>query len=190
MDRYIWEALLFKKTFGLKSRAKILLYKALGLKLGKRNRFENGRIRRVTQIELGQHNAFTSGYMLWPEDAPFKGTRIKIGNYNYFNRNVMIDACGSIEIGDNNMFGPDIYITDSNHSYNGQASPKELPMQKGKVMIGNNCWLGAKVVILKDVVLGDNCIVGAGAVVTKSFPSGSVIAGVPAKIINIKKVED
>jgi len=187
MNRYTLETLLFKKTTGLKSRFKILIYKAIGLKTGKRNRFEKGRIRRASQIELGKYNAFTSGYMLWPEDSPYNGTRIKIGNYNYFNRNMMMDACGSIIIGNNNMFGPDIYITDSNHNYNEHQSPKELPMQKGKVVIGNNCWLGAKVIILKDVELGDNCVVAAGAVVTKSFPKGSVIGGVPAKIL--KKIE-
>ena len=36
---------------------------------------------------------------------------------------------------------------------------------------------------LPGVQLGDDVIVGAGAVVTKSYPSGSVIAGVPAKLI-------
>jgi maltose O-acetyltransferase len=56
-------------------------------------------------------------------------------------------------------------------------------MDVGKVKIGNNCWIGAGVIILKDVDLGDGCVVGAGAVVTKGFPHGSVIAGVPAKPI-------
>ena len=35
----------------------------------------------------------------------------------------------------------------------------------------------------KDVELGDGCVVAAGAVVTKSFPAGSLVAGVPAKVI-------
>ena len=56
-------------------------------------------------------------------------------------------------------------------------------MDSGTVRIGDGCWLGARVVILKDVTLGDRCVVGAGAVVTKSYPAGSVIAGVPAKLI-------
>jgi acetyltransferase-like isoleucine patch superfamily enzyme len=51
------------------------------------------------------------------------------------------------------------------------------------VVIGNHCWIGAKAVILKDVVLGDYCVVAAGAVVTKSFSAGSVIGGVPAKLL-------
>jgi maltose O-acetyltransferase len=56
-------------------------------------------------------------------------------------------------------------------------------MQKGHIKIGNRCWIGAKAIILKDVELGDGCVVAAGAVVTRSFPSGSVIAGVPARPI-------
>lgn len=97
----------------------------------------------------------------------------------------MIDACGYVEIGDHNMFGPDIYITDSNHEFGVGVSPASQPMVDGIVKIGNHCWVGAKAVILKDVVLGDYCVVGAGAVVTKSFPAGSVIAGVPARLLRI-----
>jgi maltose O-acetyltransferase len=93
----------------------------------------------------------------------------------------MIDACGYVEIGDENMFGPDIYITDSDHSFGEGVSPKASPMQKGRVRIGNRCWIGAKAVILKNVELGDGCVVGAGAVVTRNFPPGSLIAGVPAR---------
>ena len=95
----------------------------------------------------------------------------------------MIDACGYIEIGDFNMFGPDVYVTDSNHAFGKDIAPNAQPMQKGTVKIGNYCWIGAKAIILKDVVLGDHCVVAAGAVVTKSFPAGSVVAGVPAKLI-------
>lgn len=165
------------------SRLRILCYRFLGLRAGSRNRLESGRCRRLSQIELGSQNALTQGYWLWPEDADFDGVRIRIGNHNYFNRNLMIDACGLVEIGDENMFGPDVYITDSNHEINLGVSPQRLPMKVGCVKIGSRCWIGAKAVILKDVELGDGCVVGAGAVVTKSFPDGSVIAGVPAQLI-------
>ena len=131
-------------------------------------------------MEIGNNNAFTEGYFLWPEDTHTEKLRIKIGSNNYFNRNLMIDACGYIDIGNNNMFGPDVYITDSNHNVGNDLPPRKQPMIVGKVKIGNNCWIGAKAVILKDVELGDFCIVAAGAVVTKSFPSKSTIAGVPA----------
>jgi acetyltransferase-like isoleucine patch superfamily enzyme len=178
------EPLFLRIPYGFVSRLRVALFWALGMRLGKKNRFEAGRARRVNQIVMGDLNHFSEGWYLWPEDAPNSAPRIVIGNRNYFNRNVMIDACGRVEIGNDNMFGPDIYITDSNHTFGMGLDPHLGPMQKGRVRIGNCCWIGAKAVILKDVELGDYCVVAAGAVVTKSFPAGSKIAGVPAKIIS------
>lgn len=178
-----FEPVILRVPQGMCSRFRLGLYQLLGMRIGIKNRMEKSRCRRVKQISIGNHNAFTQGVMLWPEDAPYSDFRIKIGDKNYFNRNMMLDACGYIEIGSNNMFGPDIYITDSNHQFGIGISPAAMPMQKGKVRIGNHCWIGAKAVILKDVELGDYCVVAAGAVVTKSFPAGSVIAGVPARLI-------
>jgi acetyltransferase-like isoleucine patch superfamily enzyme len=177
------EPIVLRIPYGFMSRLRVLLFRMLGMQLGKRNRFEAGRTRRVQQISMGDLNHFTEGWFLWPEDTAHEGKRIVIGSNNYFNRSVMIDACGLVEIGDNNMFGPDIYITDSNHVAGPGLDPHAGSMQKGIVKIGNCCWIGAKAVILKDVVLGDYCTVAAGAVVTKSFPAGSKIGGVPARIL-------
>ena len=52
-----------------------------------------------------------------------------------------------------------------------------------RIKIGNNCFIGADAVIMGGVVIGDNVIIGAGSIVTKSIPSGSVAAGMPAKVI-------
>lgn len=54
----------------------------------------------------------------------------------------------------------------------------------GKIVIGNNCFIGANSTIIYGVELADNTIVAAGSVVTKSFQNGNVIiGGNPAKII-------
>jgi maltose O-acetyltransferase len=169
--------------FGLVSRFRVLSYKLMGMKLGDRNRFESGRIRRIAQIKMGNLNHFSEGWWLWPADSPSDGYRISIGSDNYFNKNLMIDANQFIEIGNHNMFGPDLYITDSNHTAGPAIDPHQAPMLTGTVKIGNCCWIGAKVTILKDVELGDHCVVAAGAVVTRSFPAGSRIAGVPARLM-------
>jgi len=180
------EYILFTAARGAASRVRLTLYHLLGMKMGMRNRMEGGgRVRRCSQIQIGSYNAFTQGAWLWPEDVDYGGIRIRIGDRNYFNRNLMIDACGLIEIGDQNMFGPDVYITDSNHRYGSSLAPNKQPMDAGTVKIGNRCWIGAKAVILKDVELGDGCVVGAGSVVTKSVAPGAVVAGVPAKILHI-----
>lgn len=56
------------------------------------------------------------------------------------------------------------------------------------VTIGNNVFIGTKATILMGTEIGDNCIIGANSVVKGTFPSGSVIAGNPAKVI--MKVEE
>jgi len=177
------EPMVLRIPQGLGSRFRVALYRALGLRVGRPIRMERGRIRRCSQIVIGNNNAFSAGWQLWPIDAEHGGERIRIGNDNYFNRNVFIDACGLIEIGDENQFGPDVYITDSNHRHGPGIVGKRAGMDVGRVKIGNGCWIGAKAIILKDVELGDRCVVGAGAVVTKSFPADSVIVGVPGKAV-------
>ncbi|MHB8216512.1 MAG: acyltransferase [Candidatus Sulfotelmatobacter sp.] len=180
--RSLLEYLLLTASRGVASRLRLRVYRSLGMKAGAHNRIEGlGRVRRCSQIEIGSYNTFTQGCWLWPNDENYAGVRIRIGNRNYFNRNLMIDACGLVEIGNHNMFGPDIYITDSNHTFGPGLRPNEQPMHVGRVKIGNCCWIGAKVVILKDVELGDGCVVGAGAVVTRSVAPGSVVAGGPAQ---------
>jgi len=176
------EPCLLRIPRGAISRVRLRVYRALGMQLGMRNRIEGGgRVRRCSQIAIGDYNAFTQGCWLWPEDTDFSGIRIRIGSYNYFNRNLMIDACGRVEIGDWNMFGPDVYITDSNHQIADGRAPAQSPMDTGRVVIGSRCWIGAKAIILKDVELGDGCVVAAGAVVTRSVAAGDVVGGVPAR---------
>lgn len=178
------ERILFEIPIGLKSRCKIILYRSMGMKIGFKNRFEKGKCRQFKNIEIGNNNAFFGGgYMLWPIKNNSNEIKIKIKDNCLFNRNIYLDACGYIEIGNGCMFGPDVYVTDSNHQMKNGISARELPMNIGKVIIGDNCWIGAKAVILKDVILGENCVVAAGAVVTKSFAAGSVVGGVPARLL-------
>lgn len=54
----------------------------------------------------------------------------------------------------------------------------------GKIIIGNNVYIGMNSLIMPGVSIGDNVIVAAGSVVTKSIPDSVVVAGNPAKIIS------
>lgn len=54
---------------------------------------------------------------------------------------------------------------------------------KGTIILEENCWVGAGVIILPNITIGASSIVGAGSVVTKNVPPYSVVAGNPARII-------
>lgn len=51
------------------------------------------------------------------------------------------------------------------------------------IAIGNNVWIGTRVVIMDGVTIGDNSIIASGAIVTKDVPPYSIVGGVPAKVI-------
>ncbi len=50
-------------------------------------------------------------------------------------------------------------------------------------VVGNDVWIGAKVVILRDVAIGDGAVVAAGAVVTEDVAPYSIVGGIPARPI-------
>ena len=53
----------------------------------------------------------------------------------------------------------------------------------GRVIIGDNVFIGARSVVLCNVTIGDNVIIGAGSVVSRDCESGYVYAGNPARKI-------
>ena len=58
------------------------------------------------------------------------------------------------------------------------------------VTIGDDCWLGANVVVCSGVTIGSGCVIGAGSVVTKDIPANSFAAGVPCRVIRPITQED
>lgn len=51
------------------------------------------------------------------------------------------------------------------------------------IVVGNNVYIGEETMILPGAHIGDNCVIGARSVVTKDIPDNSVAAGVPARVI-------
>lgn len=52
-----------------------------------------------------------------------------------------------------------------------------------KIIIEDNCWLGAGVKVLAGVTIHTGSVIGAGSVVTKDVPPNSVVVGVPGRVI-------
>ena len=103
--------------------------------------------------------------------------RLKIGDNFFMNNHSSLNCMGEIEIGDNCLFGEGVKLYDHNYDY---RKDNGLPFNKkghrrGKISIGNNCWLGSNCVVLMGVTIGDNVIVGANTVVHKDIPSGTIL---------------
>lgn len=53
----------------------------------------------------------------------------------------------------------------------------------GRIIVGDHSFIGYGSTILPGVTIGKNCVIGAGSVVTKNVPDGSVVCGVPARLV-------
>ena len=91
-----------------------------------------------------------------------------------------------ISLGDNVRISSDVlFVTHDGGSWVFRREGKFKDVVRfGRINIGSNVFIGARSVILPGVRIGNNCVVAAGCVVTKSFPDGSVIAGVPGRVIS------
>jgi acetyltransferase-like isoleucine patch superfamily enzyme len=111
--------------------------------------------------------------------------RIRIGEGSFLNRNVMVAAQELVEIGAHCMLANGCFVSDSSHRYEDPEQPITWQgfQSKGPTRIGENCWLGANVVVTSGVTIGERCVIGANSVVTRDIEPFSIAAGAPAKVL-------
>jgi acetyltransferase-like isoleucine patch superfamily enzyme len=109
-----------------------------------------------------------------------------LGANCYLNRNVRLGSSGDagFTMGDNVMVGPNVVMDTSRHNDARIDIPMKLQgMSYAPIVIEDDVWIGANVVVTCGVTVGRGSIVGAGAVVTRDVPPYSVVAGVPARVV-------
>jgi acetyltransferase-like isoleucine patch superfamily enzyme len=123
---------------------------------------------------------------LAPNASLRNGARIELGDQVQVGEHAALWAGRStawIRIGARTTLGPGVFVSAADYGLEGSARITDQQMIERDVIIGADCWIGAKAVITAGVTLGEGCVIGAGAVVTRDVPAGAVAAGVPAKVI-------
>jgi len=107
---------------------------------------------------------------------------VVIGNHSLIGMgNVLI---GPVHIGDHVILAQHVVASGLNHTYTDINLPVHAQkVQTAPIRIGDECWIGANVVLTAGVSVGKHSVVAAGAVVTKNIPPYSVAAGNPARVI-------
>ena len=133
------------------------------------------------RVSVGEGTLFEPG--CWVTLGP--EAEIRIGEGCFLNRNVMLAAVESIEIGDHTMFANGCFVGDGEHRYDDPDVPITWQgfKPRGPVRIGSNCWFGVNCVVTGGVTIGDRAVIGANSVVLQDIPAGTIAAGTPAKVI-------
>lgn len=162
-----------------------LFRKASCVKFSKGLYVEGGRY-----ITIGNFTKFGKNSVLtaWPyfNGQSFQPS-ISIGCGCNFGDYIHITCVNGIKIGNNLLTGRNVTITDNSHGDTSMDDLMLAPSQrkiksKGKVFIGNNVWLGDKVVVLPGVSIGDGAVIGANCVVSKDVPDYCIAVGNPMRL--------
>lgn len=113
------------------------------------------------------------------------GAVIQLGRGSRIGAFAVISAIQRIEIGADVLIADRVFIADHHHEFSDPHRPviEQDSSPARPVSIGAGSWLGINVCIMPGVTLGSGCVVGAGSVVTRSFPAGSIVGGVPARLL-------
>ncbi len=117
--------------------------------------------------------------------SSYEGGKIVIEDDCYIGQFFSVMAGGDVIIRKNTLIASYVAIASENHSMDVEAGRKYgiQPLIKSDVEIGENCWIGEKVMILPGVVIGKWSIIGACSLVNKSVPPYSIAVGNPARVI-------
>jgi len=117
-------------------------------------------------------------------EPPFRcdyGYNIHLGENFFANYNLVILDCAPVNIGKNALIGPDVGIYTASHPVHPEPRSRDLEYAL-PITIGDNVWIGGKVLINPGITIGDNAVIGSGSVVTRDIPPNVIALGNPCKV--------
>lgn len=131
------------------------------------------------RIEKFDKNTYIGTYVVLKNIDNMKvGVNFSLHDFCY------VDAIGGIRIGDNVSIAHGTSLITFNHTWEDKETPiKYNNVKTGAIVIEDDVWIGCGVRIMPGVTIGKRSVVAAGSVVVKDVPSGTLVGGVPAKVI-------
>ena len=111
------------------------------------------------------------------------GAHIAVGAGCFINYDAILLDCASITIGDNVSIGPRAQLVTALHPVDDYEARRAGWESAAPIVLGDNVWLAAGVIVCPGVTIGANSVVGAGSVVIGDIPARVLAAGNPCRVI-------
>jgi maltose O-acetyltransferase len=111
------------------------------------------------------------------------GAQIAVGAGCFINYDAIMLDCASITIGDHVSIGPRAQLVTALHPVDECQARRAGWESAAPIVLGDNVWLAAGVIVCPGVTIGANSVIGAGSVVIGDIPAGMLAAGNPCSVI-------
>lgn len=115
---------------------------------------------------------------------------ITIGENVFLNSFTVIYSGNGVQIGDNTAIGPNCSIVPINHKFDNRnilIREQRFAKSKGGIIIEDDVWIGAGVIILDGAHIRKGAVIGAGSLVNKEIEEYSINMGSPCRIVGHRK---
>ncbi|MFD4589285.1 DapH/DapD/GlmU-related protein [Streptomyces rubiginosohelvolus] len=109
------------------------------------------------------------------------GLNTTFGENVFVNQGCTFMDKGGIRIGNGVMIAPKVSLITGGHPL--PLAERRAFLSFAPIVIEDDVWIGTAAVITQGVIIGAGAVVAAGAVVTRDVPAGTVVAGVPARVV-------
>jgi acetyltransferase-like isoleucine patch superfamily enzyme len=130
---------------------------------------------------IGDRVRLASGVSTLELNVGPEGT-LEIGDRVLINHGCSIGATKLVRIGSRCNIGSQVILID-NAFHEVDPERRDQQPEPAPVILEENVWLAARVIVLPGVTIGKNSVVGAGSVVTRDLPPNVLAAGIPAKVL-------
>jgi acetyltransferase-like isoleucine patch superfamily enzyme len=115
------------------------------------------------------------------------GADIVVGSQTYIGHRCLFYGHGGIQIGRGVLLANNVQLICGSHTFAHRDLPiRAQPTIERPIVIEDDVWLGASVIVLGGVTVGKGSVVGAGAVVTQTLPAYSIARGIPARVVGVR----
>jgi putative colanic acid biosynthesis acetyltransferase WcaF len=109
-----------------------------------------------------------------------------IGDYCWIGDNATLYSVDMISIGEHSVVSQDAYLCTGTHDH----SDISFSLIASPIIIEPECWIAARAFVGPGVRIGRGAVVGACSVILSDVPPATIVAGVPARTVGIRKVRN
>ena len=110
---------------------------------------------------------------------------VVIGRGTVINSGCVLYSGNGIRIGRDVLIAANCTLAPTNHAFDDPTQPIRMQgfkPSRGGIVIGDDVWIGANVVLLDGAKIGSGCVIGAASLVRKELSPFCIAAGVPAVV--------